>query len=1191
MGGQGASVYPGVMAYGGALSLSEAGNLTVSGPLGAAVGSATVAAGGGLLVNGSAAISAAQTLSVSAAGTYVQSGGVVDAAVVSLTGSGGVTVSAGAIMGAGAGSSVSIGGGGFAQSGGTISATGAGASLVVTPSSFSQSGGVLSSDGDVRIGSGSNAGLASGVATATNGIVQSGGRIGAVGNLTLYSTGVLTQSAGLIAAGGTLAASVSGTISQGTVATTSVTTAIATLSGSVVRLFSTGGSALQGGDAIVAGTQGATIDPLGYPVRIAAAVGTNSFSVFGTAGAVTASGGFAVFAPSADVTASGVLRALPGTPSVSVAAVTAGLPDVVVLGDVIAPLVTGLSGRDVALYSRHDTTGKVSATLLTGRAGILTQDATNGSPYPLPDLVRAVEVAGLWSTGTAVAGNVALTGAAVANLGTAGFGYGATGGFSLANTAPGGTLVVMGGQGALVYPGVMAYGGALSLSETGQITVSGPLSGSTTLTLGAGADLVITGGAVLAANVAISLNTAGAYLQDAGLVNAPGITLASTKSSGTGIAVSGGTIGASSLLQITSIAGVSQSGGVIASDNALTIGSGSGAGSVVGVATGTTAITQTGGTMAAVGDLTLYSTGALTQTAGMIGAGGILAATAGGDIVQGNPALANATTPVARMTGSTVALFSANGTALQGGDGIVGAGQGASVDPTTYALKIQSPHGVNSFSAFGAPASVSAGTVAFDPAADVSASATYKPLTTYSPASVGAMGATLPDVVLLGDSIALQTTGLSARHVALYSRHTTQGLVHAELLTGRAGVLTSDSAVTPDFAVPAIVRAVEVAGLWSTAANITDGNMLLPNAVTNGSTLTVSAIQNLGTTVGGVDYGIGVTGSFNLDNKAPGINGTLTVAGGLTAWTGGVRIHETGTSDTIQVIGNINVASPGVAGVQASGTLIAAGLLSLTGNTVKFGKSGAGAGGSVTLQAAMLEVTGLSAINVLDGVTIDTGGDTFTRPLPGLAPKDPQKVSGTAVHMPGALFNAGLGGFTQTGTFTMQPYTPTAYTLSGALFTPATHPVLEIVLTGRAGTIAFDPLTSAGLAAPKVAVVTDVGAGNATGHIDADTLALFYTQQVGLPTGLFGTLRTRIGGSVSDQAAATQAFIAQNANYVPSNHFQMNGCALSSVNCLLTSLFPQGIVANPFRDLMIGRFSDPLDDPDLLLPNVSDRDY
>ena len=261
------------------------------------------------------------------------------------------------------------------------------------------------------------------------------------------------------------------------------------------------------------------------------------------------------------------------------------LPDVVLLGDIVAPMSSGVAARNLALYSRHDTTGQVAASLLTGRAGVLTQDgAGNASPYPLPDLVRTVETAGFWSTAAAVIGNVTLTGSAVANLGTVtvagvtGFGYGATGSFSLGNTAPGGTLTVMAGgpAGSAVYPGVAAWGGNLSISEAGRIVADGPVSSSGTLSLGAGGDLLVSGSAVLGAGSTVRLTTAGTYLQDSGLVDAPTITLASTLASGTGISVSGGTIAAPGLLQVTSVAGISQSGGVLASDNTLTIGSGSG---------------------------------------------------------------------------------------------------------------------------------------------------------------------------------------------------------------------------------------------------------------------------------------------------------------------------------------------------------------------------------------------------------------------------------------------------------------------------------------------------------------------------------------------------------------------------------------------------------------------------------------
>ena len=79
--------------------------------------------------------------------------------------------------------------------------------------------------------------------------------------------------------------------------------------------------------------------------------------------------------------------------------------------------------------------------------------------------------------------------------------------------------------------------------------------------------------------------------------------------------------------------------------------------------------------------------------------------------------------------------------------------------------------------------------------------------------------------------------------------------------------------------------------------------------------------------------------------------------------------------------------------------------------------------------------------------------------------------------------------------------------------------------------------------------------------------------------------------AVSDSSAASQAFISLNNAYIPSNHFQMNGCAVSSVNCVLVSSIQQIPILNPFKEIEIGRITDRFDDPELLLPNVSDRDY
>ena len=1384
MGGQpGATVYPGVIAWGGNLTIADFGALgtstvTIAGPVASAAGNLAISGQGTLVVNGLGVVSAAGTATLSTIGTYVQTAGLVNAPVVSISGIQGLTLSGGAIAAsasfqsfpAAAGSAsgltpaITLSGGGVSITGGSVSAIGAGAQIAlktVNGHDFTQSAGTIFSGGDVSFDNGAGViGTVSGAPGVVGGnFSQNGGTIAAAGNVSLWVPGALTQSAGTIAAGGTLGASAA-SISQGAVAG-----APALLSGGTIRMFAISGAAAQFATGMVGGSHGlaSAVDPLTYPVQIMSPAGANSFTRFNAALGVAAAGGYVVFDPAANVTAAASFQALPAVPGASLSTPAAALPDVVLLGDSLN-LAAGASAHYLALYSRTNTTGSVSATLLTGRAGIPTQDATDLSPYPLPDIVRAVETAGFWST-AASAGNVSLTASAVDALGTitvpgtTGFGYGATGSFSLANTAPSGTLTVMGGgvAGSNVYPGVIATGGTLSLIEAGKMVFDGPAASSTTLSISAGGDLSVTQSAVLTGGTGINITTAGTYSQDSGLVNAPAIALNSTAAAGTGVNISGGTLsatGASGLLLITTPAAVAQSGGVIASDNQIIIGTGVGAGTVGGSATATSAITQSGGTLAAVGNIALYSTGALTQTAGVIAAGGTLAstvngaiaqgtvggpvaslsggtvslfsgggivqtsgsviatsnltlnsagaltqtsgtiatsgnlvvsvagitqgsaggpvatlsgatvgltagaggivqasgsmiaagdltlvtsgaftqttgviaaggtlaATASGNIIQGDTSKTSKTTTVAMLAGSAVNLFSTGGAALQGGDGQVAGSQASKLlggtstllDPQNDPINIQAPKGNNSFSIFAisggvtpggaAAANVTAGSALFSPASNLAATtavAAYLPLSTYAPASAGATGyaapgyngnaAGLPDVVLLGNTITALASGVAANNLALYSLGDTTGNVTAAMLTGRAGVLTSDAVGGPDFVVPAIVHAAEAGGYWSVAANHS-GSFNLPS---NGIGITpppssFSVIKTLGTTTAGGSFGLAATGSIDIDNRAPG--GTLTIAGPLMAWNGGIRINDitaTGgvtTSGTLLVMADINVASPFSAA--SGGGLLQNGILSLGDDTVILGK----AGGAVTLKAEVMEIKGITAVNVLDGTTLDTGGNTFHRPASGQPPIDPGKSDPLSPTM-GAHFEVGVGGFKQTGTFTIAQYAPTSYTLSGLIYPTVAYPlqVLEIVLSGQSGAVAFDP--TKGLSAPTTSLVLNIGNGSASGRIDADTLALFYTGLVGPPSSMTGTLRTALHVAVSDQSAATQAFIAQNGNYVPSNHFQMNGCALSSVNCVLTSLFPQIPVINPFRDLILGRLTDPLDDPDLLLPNVSDRDY
>jgi len=52
----------------------------------------------------------------------------------------------------------------------------------------------------------------------------------------------------------------------------------------------------------------------------------------------------------------------------------------------------------------------------------------------------------------------------------------------------------------------------------------------------------------------------------------------------------------------------------------------------------------------------------------------------------------------------------------------------------------------------------------------------------------------------------------------------------------------------------------------------------------------------------------------------------------------------------------------------------------------------------------------------------------------------------------------------------------------------------------------------------------------------------------------------------------------------------LNGCALTSTSCVLLA-HDSVPVQSALRPISFGDLLDPRDDPDLLMPNVSDRDY
>jgi hypothetical protein len=128
--------------------------------------------------------------------------------------------------------------------------------------------------------------------------------------------------------------------------------------------------------------------------------------------------------------------------------------------------------------------------------------------------------------------------------------------------------------------------------------------------------------------------------------------------------------------------------------------------------------------------------------------------------------------------------------------------------------------------------------------------------------------------------------------------------------------------------------------------------------------------------------------------------------------------------------------------------------------------------------------------------------------------------------------------------------------------------------------ITFAPSPS-GLVAPDTWLILGLTNGaKATGGIDVLALDTVFTGQ-----GSGAQLSGSVGG-LGGNAAAGLARIAPGSNAT----FRINGCPISSVNCVL--LTTQGIpTASPLNGFNIGSLFDPTDQDDLLLPLVSDEVY
>ena len=922
---------------------------------------------------------------------------------------------------------------------------------------------------------------------------------------------------------------------------------------------------------------------------------------------------------------------------------------IIVNGTLFAPGVLGLFS--LGRISEDPTNGAIKAVSLIGKAGTgivlassLNAIGTLGLAAPL-DINGAHSVTGL----TALAG-ITLTNST--DLTVVGLVNGTSGGTTIdtatnpLTVASGGTVQGSGAvrlnAGALVLDGLVTDGGGGGgsgtvtlnailggISETGALvagTLTGSAGGAVTLTsannrigrldaftaagfrLNDGHDLTVVGVVNgTSGNVSLEASNTIALVSGVSIGAGGDVVLATDSITGGGapaIQLSGGTLSSGGNVYLLSgpggsvsvgATGKAQAGGTLSiQTDTLTVMNGATlAGPTIQLAPGTTGTTVSLGAGAATGlaidatvlgvlhGFTTLSIGAAsapsgTTTAGsiaVVGAVNIGAATLAlfgtGDITGLGPITANKLTATA-TTGSVDLSGAANSFA------VLGSGSAATgykvVDGGSLSVPgtIVSGLGVLSISA---PTLSTSGSLSA-PVVDLTASVGM--LTVAAGGTVAGGSA----VAMSGNGIALAGMLTSNGTVTLVSGgaidEASSGAISADILTGGAG-----GAAT-------LTGTNLVANLGSFSAlgfTFTDGRDLTVTGNVNGAALavlTLPAANKLTVASGGTVQGTSVTltaGALSLAGLvADPSGGTVT----LTAITGGIT--ETGTlvADTLtgSAVGAVDLSGAQVnlqsyTTVNQVGTL---GVFNVTGTDSRFvlyDSTSLLVGGNIS--AFSIQIGAVTRLAVAGGVTITTGSDPVPPVPQAQAPKDSSGTKGLNLAI---LYGA--------GTIDLGPN----LTIQG---TPgAVNQTVRLALPGG-GLIQFGNFN-----AHTADLLLHVGSGSARSvpgdAIDVHALSAFYQSGSNGPIDLTGSVNGQVGN-----AAATASRIGKEPNppipfgtstgstYVPGSNFRMNQCAITSVNCALVLASE---VPPPLRqmDTTFVLPQEALDDPDLLLPYISDRD-
>ncbi|MBW6400971.1 filamentous hemagglutinin N-terminal domain-containing protein [Roseomonas sp. HJA6] len=1120
------------------------GAVTLVGTIGA-TGDLTATAGGALTTT--AALTAGGDATLTAGGMLVASNRLAAGAALTLNAEGvmevGGTWSAGAAATFAAGGTLRMTASGTAGADATLATPGA---IVVTDAS------VITGVGQVRLAAGTDltaAGTLNGGPlldlAAEAGAMTLSGTIGAAGAVTARAGGTLATSAALTA-GGDVALTAGGALS----AANSLT------AGGTLRLDA--GAGMTVGGSWSAG--GAVTFSAGALLAHDATGQAGGAVTLATPGAINASAGSSITTPATIAFAAGTdllaLGTLDGGPQITLTATSGAmtLDGTISATGAVAGTAGGTLTTDAAI-----TAGQTVSLLAGGALHATNRIAANAGDLTL----RA---------GTDLSADGTFTTGANAGLTAAG------GAMSLDGTIEATGTVTGTAGGGLATDAAITAGQAISLLAGGALNVTDWIAANAgDLTLRAGTDLSASG--IFTARANATLTAAGGTMTLAGTIGAGG-DLAGTAG---GALVTGATITAGRAISLLAGGALDATNRIAATAGDLTLRAG-------------TNLSATGIFTAGV-NANLAATGGAMTLDGTIGANGTVTATAGGAL----------TTAAAITAGQAVSLIAggmldASGRIAANADDLtLQAGTGLSASGTFIA-------GANAtLSTFGGPLTLvgtlsATGSIAVAAGGSLQSTATVEAGQALTLTSGGDM--TLSTLHRAGTSLSAAAGGTLAASGTLAANQdialragqamTLQGLVQAggTLAATADGALTQSGTVQGDAVALRAGGVLTQTGAVSAAAAMTlsgAGGIASSGTVSAGGPVTLEAgggLSQSGYLRSGQDAALSAGGAVSLGGQAVAATDFTVQSGGTATLTdgkitaGGVVRLTAGQGATLQSF----QIDPTVIELRTSGaldltavTLVSSDAIILSGSTVTL------RGNSIT--TGTLDVDAAGRLTLDGGSYVIGRAVSFTAPG-GITTPNTITVSPRGSLRPAVVFDTRAAGTLPDPLDVVEPDVPGL---------PNAQQTTQVRLPGTEVPGAFGPASTAAagpmqidIDAGRSAIFLLLDGGTVTGNIvSAGRLGIHGT---GGSAELTGQIIDISGTPVGGTTAARFADSTRPASTGALTRYRINGCVVSSVNCVVPSQVLTIPQAPPQRiDIRLGGGA--ITDPDVQLPNIAEEDY